>query len=410
MSEIDPQRPDLQVPVAPEAPTSAAVAVDPTADVTLAAEPTGVAATNDLPLGAPQAAPPELDPPPASDEPADAQPDGTEAVAESATHAGSAGPRERRAMAQPPVRDCAPDLQRLFPALFGATPRPVKLRIQVDIMARAPGVFTRRELAHFFHRHTTSRAYLQALLASADRYDLDGQAAGPVSDEHRQAAQVELDRRREVRQARVQAYREAARAQRADRSARPGPEGLPPGCGEDAGVSRRGPGRMGTEQGPDRPPQPQRRRGASGADAPHRPERHGGPDVGRGQRGPRSDAQRPTPPGQRRPPRDEGRRPPQGEPPRRPGGHADAAVRITPVPAGRRPPRREPAAPEVQVHDPARRERAALLRDFETTRLSTANFCVLKRLTPDQLEAQLNQARSERAERSTMGPTPTRRP
>ena len=46
--------------------------------------------------------------------------------------------------------------------------------------------------------------------------------------------------------------------------------------------------------------------------------------------------------------------------------------------------------------DPARQARAKLLRDYEQTTLTASNFCVLKRLTPADLQAQLTQARSER--------------
>lgn len=45
--------------------------------------------------------------------------------------------------------------------------------------------------------------------------------------------------------------------------------------------------------------------------------------------------------------------------------------------------------------DPARRERALLLRAYETSTLSRANFCALKRIDPAALEALLEQARSE---------------
>jgi sRNA-binding protein len=410
MSDTDPERPDPQVPGATETTTRAAAAIDPAAEAALAAESASAAAAAASLPEPPEAAAPEVTAAPVADEPAVAQPDNVAAGVGAALSTGAAGPRERRAQAQPPVRDCAPDLQRLFPALFGATPRPVKLRIQVDIMARAPGVFTRRELAHFFHRYTTGRPYLQALLASAERYDLDGQACGAVSEEHRQAAQTELDRRREVRQARIQAYRDAARAQRAARPAPPQADPSLPASTDDAGAPRRGPGRPGSEPGRGRHPQAQRRRGAAGTHAPPSPERRDGPESGRGSRGTRADAQRSAPQGTSRPPRGDGRRPQRvGEPPRNPGGQAVAKAHGTTAPTTERPPRREPAAPDAQVHDPARRDRAALLRDFETTRLSTANFCVLKRLTPDQLESQLAQARAERAERSTMAPAPPRR-
>lgn len=46
-----------------------------------------------------------------------------------------------------------------------------------------------------------------------------------------------------------------------------------------------------------------------------------------------------------------------------------------------------------------RRQRAALLRDFESTRLTEANFCALKGLTPEQLQPLLAQARQELLER-----------
>ena len=79
---------------------------------------------------------------------------------------------------------CAALLAERFPALFGADgpPKPIKLRIQVDIQQRAPGVFTRKALSIFLHRHTTSTAYLRALTASPHRFDLDGLPAGEIAD------------------------------------------------------------------------------------------------------------------------------------------------------------------------------------------------------------------------------------
>lgn len=91
---------------------------------------------------------------------------------------------------------CAQQLAERFPALFAGKPRPLKLRIQADIQARAPGVFTRQALSAFLRRHTGSTAYLNALVASGQRFDLDGEPAGELSDEHRQAAVDELARRR----------------------------------------------------------------------------------------------------------------------------------------------------------------------------------------------------------------------
>lgn len=93
---------------------------------------------------------------------------------------------------------CTTLLQQHFPALFGpASPiRPLKLHIQADIQQRAPGVFTKAALSNFLRRYTASPAYLQALARTPQRHDLDGQPAGEVSEEHRQGARDELQRRR----------------------------------------------------------------------------------------------------------------------------------------------------------------------------------------------------------------------
>ncbi len=135
---------------------------------------------------------------------------------------------------------CAARLAELFPAVFTpGAPKPLKLRIQGDIQQRAPGVFTKRSLSAFLHRHTTSNAYLRALVAAPTRSDLDGAPAGEVSAEHRDAAQAELDRRRALRDVKREAEwtarreverderrearaveREATKALRADEAAR----------------------------------------------------------------------------------------------------------------------------------------------------------------------------------------------
>ena len=104
-------------------------------------------------------------------------------------------------------------LAELFPALFKGPAKPFKLRIQVDIQERAPGEFTKQTLSAFFRRHTGSTSYLQAVAKGEHRFDLDGQPAGELSEEHRQLAQEELARRRERQQERrqqEQAERKAA--------------------------------------------------------------------------------------------------------------------------------------------------------------------------------------------------------
>lgn len=91
---------------------------------------------------------------------------------------------------------CAQQLKALFPALFAGAVKPLKLRIQVDIQERAPGVFSKQVLSSFFRRHTGSTSYLIAVSKATHRVDLDGQPAGEVSAEHRQIALDELARRR----------------------------------------------------------------------------------------------------------------------------------------------------------------------------------------------------------------------
>jgi ProP effector len=110
--------------------------------------------------------------------------------------------------------ETAERLKSLFPALFTGPSKPIKLRIQADIQARAPGQFTKAVLSAFLRRYTGSTSYLIALTRAAQRLDLDGQPAGEISDEHRHAAAEELARRRSVHEARREAE-EAGRRERA---------------------------------------------------------------------------------------------------------------------------------------------------------------------------------------------------
>jgi len=103
----------------------------------------------------------------------------------------------KRPMAQ---AACLALLAEHFPALFTGPMRPLKLRIQSDIQERVPGVFTKADLSAFFRRYTGATAYLQAVSKSAQRFDLDGQPAGELTDEHRQVAKDELTRRRQLQQ------------------------------------------------------------------------------------------------------------------------------------------------------------------------------------------------------------------
>lgn len=109
-------------------------------------------------------------------------------------------------------------LSELFPALFKGPAKPFKLRIQVDIQERAPGEFSKQALSAFFRRHTGTTSYLTAVSQGTQRFDLDGQPAGELSEEHRQVATEELARRRAITKARreeaIQVQREAQREAR----------------------------------------------------------------------------------------------------------------------------------------------------------------------------------------------------
>lgn len=104
--------------------------------------------------------------------------------------------------------DAAAELKALFPALFTGRPKPVKLRIQADIQERAPGRFSKAQLSAFLRRHTGSTGYLIALTQAKTRFDLDGQPAGELTEEHLNAAKEELARRRGLQQERQAAEQE----------------------------------------------------------------------------------------------------------------------------------------------------------------------------------------------------------
>jgi sRNA-binding protein len=110
--------------------------------------------------------------------------------------------------------DCVQQLRLRFPALFAGAVKPLKLRIQVDIQERAPGIFTKQALSAFFRRYTGSTSYLIAVSKAAHRFDLDGQPSGEVSAEHRQVALDELARRRANQESR----RELEEQQRRNRA------------------------------------------------------------------------------------------------------------------------------------------------------------------------------------------------
>jgi len=293
---------------------------------------------------------------------------------------------------------CAARLAELFPAVF--TPgvaKPLKLRIQSDIQQQAPGIFTKKTLSIFLHRHTTSTAYLKALVASPSRIDLGGEPAGEVADEHRVAAATELERRRALHDARRaaerQAQREAQREGQAQRVARGRPAGelpgAPPGEAPADGTQpvqeeARRSGPRGGER--DRPPFARRESNQKG-------------------RGPRGEARgtahrvapQNAPSGRNRPADDRAR----------PGRGADAPLQRGhdgDPPAQRGHGAEDPLRAEPTFDDPVRRERALLLRAYESSTLTRRNFCVLKRISEAELDTLLSQARQDAGERSASQP------
>ncbi|WP_170162357.1 ProQ/FINO family protein [Caldimonas tepidiphila] len=182
--------PSLPTPEAPAAPQPA-----PAAD---ACVPDASSAGAPAPAG---------EPPEAAQEPA---------LPAEAAEAAEAAPR-RAEGAEMSVKACAAKLRELYPALFGGRPKPLKLRIQQDINARAPGVFPKQTLSAFLRRYTMTDAYLQAVSTQTQRFDLDGQPAGELSEEHRRLAAETIKQRRGREDERLAAERaaEAERLQRA---------------------------------------------------------------------------------------------------------------------------------------------------------------------------------------------------
>ena len=277
------------------------------------------------------------------------------ANSEPAESAEPAEPAETAAKA--PLEDCGPQLKKLYPALFSNPPKPLKLRIQADIQARSPGQFTKPQLSAFLRRYTGSHAYLNALVKATHRFDLDGNPGDELSDEHRNAATEELQRRRANTQARVELEREQ-RANRAtllkefDANTLPAAEfaaskGIPEGelqplidrARKEALEPPPAPAFNRDRRGPQQQKRGPRPEGARGP----RPPRDAQPQAAAGAEGaaPQADAapgdaQRPPRPP--RPPRADGPRGPRTDAPRGPRGDRPQGARSE-APAGEQRPR-----------------------------------------------------------------------
>ena len=275
---------------------------------------------------------PEHSAEPVATEPVSTEPFATEPIATAPADAAPAGETADAGIAalQPesakPARGpkdmspsaCADLLKQHFPALFGGQPKPLKLRIQSDIAQRAPGVFGKPALSAFFRRHTGSTAYLIALGKSTERFDLDGQPAGELSEEHRQLAREELTRRRQVTRDREQQARAQAHSQARGQHAAPA-----------------------QDQAPDNVQQAELR-----------------------------------------------------------AAQAELRAQQAELRAQQAELRVQQAALQAHQagHQQERQARLALLRDFDRTTLTMANFCALKGMKPETLAPLLAQARLEAAE------------
>jgi ProP effector len=89
-------------------------------------------------------------------------------------------------------------LAERFPACFAINPRyrrPLKLGIHVDILARL-NTIAPRDLSAALRIYVSNIKYLSALVAGAERVDLNGIPAGTVTAEHADIARVQYEQRR----------------------------------------------------------------------------------------------------------------------------------------------------------------------------------------------------------------------
>ncbi len=115
-----------------------------------------------------------------------------------ATHGGDARALLRRLQAEFAVfRDC----------------KPLALRIDTAIRERLPEL-DRKTLRSAMHTHTASTRYLKAVERSAQRFDLDGEAVGEVTEEQRAHAAAMLKERFAAQAKRQREQRAAEEAER----------------------------------------------------------------------------------------------------------------------------------------------------------------------------------------------------
>lgn len=98
-----------------------------------------------------------------------------------------------------PVQSVLEKLFELYPQLFGAEFRPLKLGIFQELLAAHPEQFQRESLKAALGFHTRSTRYLQSVAAGHKRHDLQGNPGDEVAPEHVYLTLLELFRRRQAR-------------------------------------------------------------------------------------------------------------------------------------------------------------------------------------------------------------------
>src|SRR5262249_44611533 len=95
-------------------------------------------------------------------------------------------------------------LAERFPACFAVNPKyrqPLKLNIHVDILAQLGDTIAPRDLSDGLRLYVNNGKYLKALVAGADRVDLNGMPAGTVTAEHADSAKAQYELRRDKHKA-----------------------------------------------------------------------------------------------------------------------------------------------------------------------------------------------------------------
>ena len=129
---------------------------------------------------------------PRSEAKPDAQPDATPKAAPEAK-GGQRAPRKAIAVLE--------RLFELYPKMFGARFRPLKLGVYQELLALHPDDFKKEDLKIALGLHARSTRYLDAVAAGEQRHDLNGVPVEPVAPEHVHHAILEVFKRRQARSA-----------------------------------------------------------------------------------------------------------------------------------------------------------------------------------------------------------------